>query len=275
LTDPIPSELHNDTLSMVIHAASKVGKSTLCSTAPLPICVWDVEGSWRFIRRAGFCEAGVHMTERCPCPPLRIRRWNPNTEYPPRYDGTWDVASVKVGDWRTMTNAYMYLAHPDLHDFKSLIVDSVTESQRKLKGNLRGLEQMRQQDWGDLLVQMDKLIRDCRDLVLIDRSPLKFVAFVGETRMENGKWRPYMQGAVSVALPYWVDIVGYLYPTWEPDAQGQATRQVNHLWIGPSQQFETGERVQGVLGVDIRDPHLGRMMETLFQIETAKTGDNT
>jgi len=255
------------TLSGIIHAASKVGKSTLCSTAPPPICVWDVEGSWRFIDRAGFCRVGQHLGPTCPCPPLRKVYWDPNTEPPPRYDGTWEACLVNVRDWRTLTNGYNWLAHPGYHDFKSLVIDSVTESQRKLKTNLKGLEQMKIQDWGSLLVQMDKLIRDCRDLVLLPESPLRLVVFVAETRQENGKWRPYMQGQISVALPYWVDIVGYQYPSWENDADGQSQVLVNRLWIGPSTQFETGERVQGRLGHDIRDPHLGRMMETLFGVE--------
>ena len=49
--------MSENSLSVLIHAAAKVGKSTLSSTAPPPILVLDVEGSWKFIREAGFTPA--------------------------------------------------------------------------------------------------------------------------------------------------------------------------------------------------------------------------
>lgn len=57
-----------------------------------------------------------------------------------------------------------------------------------------------------------------------------------------------MQGQISVSLPYWVDIAGFLYPDWELDANGQPTKEVRRLWIGPHPQYLCGERVQGLLG---------------------------
>ena len=75
-------------LSILVHGASKTGKSTLTSTAPLPICVLDAEGGWRFISEAGF-QSGK---------PLRRIPWDPNkTVQPPRYDGTWDVDYAAPG----------------------------------------------------------------------------------------------------------------------------------------------------------------------------------
>ena len=184
------------TLSVVLHAPSKVGKTTLTSTAPPPLCVLDVEGGWRFIRSAGYRSTR----------PLRRREWEPEREPPPRWDDTWDFCHVMVRRWSTLTSAYVHLTQSP-HDFRSLIVDSVTEAQRKLKGQLRGLEQMRTQDWGDLLVQMDKLIRDMRDLVLLPQpNPLRCVVFVAETEFKDEQWRPAMQGQIGRALPYWVDM---------------------------------------------------------------------
>lgn len=212
-----------------------------------------MEGSWRFIRTAGF-KSEVPVTKTT---------WDPGQGRPPRFDGTWDVCVVTVSRWTDLTNAYHWLSQAP-HDFRSLIFDSVTEAQRKLKTNLRGLEQMRIQDWGDLLVQMDKLIRDYRDLVHIPRSTLEFVMFIAETEMKDGKWRPAMQGQIGRAMPYWVDIVGYLYGEQEQDENGQNTRKVNKLLIGQHPQFEAGERVQGLLGDVVTEPNITEMMRVIF-----------
>lgn len=269
------------TLSFLVHAPAKVGKSTLSATAPTPILVLDAEGGWRFIRKAGFCRAGVHgpadpTTGRvsCPCPSLRRKEWNPQQGPPPRHDGTWDFCHVLVRDWGTLTTTQNWLYQAP-HDFQSVIVDSITETQRQLKQNLRGTEQMRIQDWGDLLTRMDSLIRGYRDLVLV-KSSLRLVMFIAETREEKGKWRPYMQGQIGVSLPYWVDVVGYLYPTptGEVDANGQPTGTMTRaLYVGSHPQFESGERVQGVLGDVVTNPNLTKMLDIIFPNGNQPTSD--
>jgi hypothetical protein len=244
------------TISALVHAPSKTGKSTLCSTAPLPICVFDVEGSWRFIKTQGYRNADR---------PIVKRYWDPLREPPPRYDGTWNVCVVKVRDWATLVRGYMHLVQSP-HDFVSVIVDSITEAQRKLKSQLRGLEAMRIQDWGDLLNQMDKWIRDVRDLVLIPNLPTRMVIFVAETEMYEGKWRPAMQGQIKRGLPYWVDVCGYMYTELEGDVTGAMTVKVKKLLVmSDHPQFEAGERVQGVLGDVVRYPDFTQMYETIFE----------
>jgi len=254
------------TLSLLIHASSKVGKSTLSSTAPPPLCVLDAEGGWRFIERARFCVAGTHKKANCTCPPLRRREWNPLTGPPPRHDGTWDFCHVMIHDWKTLIEAYRWLATAP-HDFQSLVLDSITETQRKLKMNLRGTEQMRIQDWGDLLTQMDMIIRGYRDLVLREGTSLRVVVFIAETRDVNGKWRPYMQGQIGVALPYWMDIVGYLYVEQVQDSDGQKTETIRRLLVGPHPQFESGERVQGSLGAVVDRPNITAMLNEVFPLQ--------
>lgn len=244
-------------LSVLVHAPAKVGKSTLSTTTPPPICVLDAEGGWKFVREAGY-KSGK---------PLRRIEWNPMQGPPPRWDGTWDFCHVNVLQWGTLTNAYNYLARPDLHDFRSVILDSVTESQRKLKTNLRGMEQMRIQDWGDLLMQMDKLIRDMRDLVLLPQpNPLKVVMFIAETEFKDGAWRPAMQGQIGRALPYWVDICGYLFTDKVQDSNGQATGKLKKMLIGQGVDATiiAGERVQGALPDIVDNPHITEMFTTIF-----------
>lgn len=224
------------------------------------MCVLDAEGGWRFIRQAGFRSGN----------PLRKIAWNPALGPPPRHDGTWDVAVVTVNQWQTLTQAYNWLIQAP-HDFQTLTFDSITEAQRRLKKNLVGTEQMKIQHWGQILTMMDDLIRGMRDLVLMPDTSLKVVMFIAETSMRDGKWRPHMQGQIRDALPYFMDIVGYLYrdPEQVLGSNGQPTgetRKVMKMLISQDLQpaIEAGERVQGVLGDVISNPNISQMLTDIF-----------
>jgi hypothetical protein len=218
-------------LSILIHAMAKKGKSTLSATVPWPALVFDAEGSWRFI-------------------PVRKVYWDPTSGQPlPTYDGTWDACVVHVRDWQTFNMTWNYLrqwATP----FVSIVVDSITELQRRCKENLKGTEVMKIQDWGVLLAQMDRAIRGIRDLCLIPSIAVRCVVFVAETRFDRdtSRWVPAMQGQIERALPYWVDVCGYMYPDFDLDANNQPTRELRRIWISQHPQYEAGERVQGRLG---------------------------
>jgi hypothetical protein len=241
----------DEVLSILIHGASKVGKSTLTSTAPPPILVIDAEGSWKFIRTAGF--AG---------PAMRKVTWDP-LQPPPRYDGTWDVCYVSVANWDTMRKVYAWLTQTE-HDFVSIVLDSITELQRRLKTNIAPDGIIKGFDgWGALLVQMDNLIRGFRDLT-ISPGPVRCVVFVAESREESGKWRPYMQGQISISLPYWVDVCGYIFQTRGPDGDGNQTVKIVNLFVGTHPQFESGERVQGALPDNVVSPNITKIMKQIY-----------
>lgn len=220
----------NQRISILIHAGSKIGKSSLTATAPKPILVLDAEGSWRFI-------------------PLRRVNWDPLTGPPPTWDGSWDACVVNVSEWDTVQQVYRWITQYQT-SFVSIVIDSITEIQRRCKQNLVGSEAMKIADWGVILSRMDSVIRGFRDLGLRSELAIRCVMFVSETRQSatNGKWVPYMQGQIQVSLPYWVDVCGYMYPDWEVDGNGQPTQEVRRVWIGPHPQWESGERVQGRLG---------------------------
>lgn len=242
----------DEVLSILIHGSSKVGKSSVSFSAPLPLCVLDAEGSTKFINTPGF-----RGTTK-----LRKISWNPIKEKPPRYDGTWDVCVVKVTNWATMVAAYQHLQMSP-HDFVSLSIDSITEIQRKCKANLKGTEQLQQQDWGALLTQMDNLIRGYRDLTLLDNT-LRCVIFIAETKMHEGKWRPFMQGAIATSLPYWVDICGYAFLEPTLDANNQPTGKQQKLLVSAHPQYEAGERVQGRLPDIVVEPNIAAILETIY-----------
>lgn len=242
--------MSEQSISFLLHAGAKVGKTTLGSTAPLPLLVLDAEGGWKFLGTRGFKGE-----------PVRKKFWNPLLDPPPRYDGTWDICIVTVIDWNTLAKTYEWLLIAE-SDFRSIILDSITEMQRRLKANLRGSEQMRIQDWGDLLTKMDGLIRGFRDLTTTHKFDV--IVFISETDLVKGKWSPAMQGQIARAMPYWMDLVGYLYVEQLVDSNGQPTIKVRRLLVGSHPDYVTGERVQGVLGDVVDEPNVERMYTTIF-----------
>jgi hypothetical protein len=244
-----------DVLSILVHGDSKVGKSTFTSTAPLPILVIDAEGSWKFIREAGF-HSGT---------PLRKTTWDPSRP-PPRHDGTWDVCVVSVTDWTTVERIWQWLTQGE-HDFVSIVIDSITEMQRRLKLNIAGDGVIKGYDgWGALLARMDQKIRGFRDLTLAP-GPVHCVVFVSETKERNGRYAPAMQGQIADQLPYWVDICGYMYQSTGLGDDGATPVKLVNLWIAPHQSFVAGERVAGLLPDLNVNPNLTDMLRTLYPHE--------
>lgn len=249
-----------EVLSVLIHGESKVGKSTLTSTAPTPMLVIDAEGSWKFIRERGFRSGHG----------LRKRTWDPMQEAPPRADGSWDVCHVTVTDWAAVQQVYAWLTQSP-HDFVSIVLDSITELQRRLKQNISGDGVIKGYDgWGALLARMDALIRSMRDLTLAP-GPVRCVVFVAETRDRNGKQAPTMQGQIADSLPYWVDICGYMFSSQGLGPDGSTPVRTTNLWIAPHPNYVAGERVAGLLPDNIVEPNLSNMLDTIYPNHTEET----
>jgi hypothetical protein len=225
----------HERMSILLHGDTKLGKSTLSATVPTPVIVLDAEGSWRFT-------AG------------RKVYWDPQTEELPVYDGTWDICIVHVREWSTVKMVFDYITSGQTQ-FVSVVLDSITELQRRLKRSLKpNLDPFKIQDWGELLARMDTAIRDFRDLAMIADITVRCVVFIAETVEKNGKWRPSMQGAIANALPYWVDLCGYMYRYQEVDDTGAPIRDTRQLWISPHDDFIAGSRVSEVLGDSVEIP---------------------
>lgn len=237
--------LERKTLSMVVHGASKVGKTTLTSTCPKPLLLLDAEGGTKFL-------------------PLRKVTWNPVMGPPPECDGEWDAAVVPVSQWETMAQVYQWLSSGQ-HCFASLTVDSLTEVQRRCKKSLVGTDDMRQQTWGKLLVYMEDLVTALRDLTEHPTNPLSSVAFITETQNKDDKWRPYLQGRMAQSLPYKVDVNGYLFVADIADAVDPTiVHKQRQLLVGPDPTIEAGERVQGRLGHIVAEPDVCRMLDVVY-----------
>jgi hypothetical protein len=204
----------------MVYGESKVGKSTFAVTAPYPRLMLDVEGGHRFL-------------------PINVKYWDPLREEPPAADGTWDTCVVNVTEYDTVLKAYQWL-QIGRHQFKSLIIDSVSELQVKCMDNIAGTNQMQMQQWGELLRHMGALLRDLRDLTMHATNPLEAVVLTAMARQsQDGRYRPD--------------------PT-------QGPYKARRMYVERTSQYEAGERVQGRLGkiVEQGDLSVERMLDIVF-----------
>jgi len=239
---------------MMVYGESKVGKSTFAVTAPYPRLMLDVEGGHRFL-------------------PIIVKYWDPLREEPPVADGTWDTCVVTVRDYDTVLKTYQWL-QLGKHQFKSLIIDSISELQVKCMDSIAGNEQMKMQQWGELLRHMGALLRDLRDLTMHPTNPLEAVILTAMARSSDGRSRPYLQGQLAIQAPYFYDILGALTVESVPNPDPlQPPYKVRRMYVERTNEYEAGERVQGRLGAIVEQENLGveRMLDTVFGPKTQPT----
>jgi hypothetical protein len=228
------------TLSAVIHGEPGVGKSTFASTSPGPVLVLDAEGGFRFIRG-------------------RKIRWDPTSEPVPE-EGDWDYCIVPVLEWATIAKAYEVL-RTGKHPFRSVVLDSLTEIQKRLVDDVVGVEQPSQQQWGQILRSMEDFVRKLRDLTFHPTNPMDAVLLLCLTALRDEHFRPLVKGSLTLSLPAFVDVVGYLYI--DPQSEGGTGRK---LLIQPTGNVEAKDRT-GILtetfGPAIPDPTIPKMLKVL------------
>ena len=246
-------------LTIMVYGESKVGKSSFAVTAPYPRLMLDVEGGHRFL-------------------PINVRYWDPLREEPPVADGTWDTCVVNVTEYDTVLKAYQWL-QLGRHQFKSLIIDSVSELQVKCMDNIAGTNQMQMQQWGELLRHMGALLRDLRDLTMHPTAPLEAVVLTAMARQDkDGRYRPYLQGQLAIQAPYFYDILGALtveqFPNPDPM---QGPYKVRRMYVERTNEYEAGERVQGRLGAIVEQENLSieRMLDIVFGQRQTATQETT
>jgi len=237
---------------MMVYGLSKVGKSTFAITAPYPRLMLDVEGGHRFL-------------------PINVKYWDPIREEPPAADGTWDTCVVVVRDYDTVLKAFQWL-QIGRHQFKSLIIDSISELQVKCMDSIAGTDAMKMQQWGELLRHMGALLRDLRDLTMHPTQPLEAIVLTAMAKADkDGQYHPYLQGQLATQAPYFYDILGAItineIPSMDPTQPPQTVRR---MLVQRTAQYEAGERVQGKLGSVVEQQDLGveRMLDMVFGPDT-------
>jgi len=235
-------------LTVMVYGESKVGKSTFAVTSPYPRLMLDVEGGHRFL-------------------PIVVKYWDPLREEPPVADGTWDTCVVTVRNYDDVIKAYQWL-QSGKHQFKSLIIDSISELQVKCMDSIAGSEQMKMQQWGELLRHMGALLRDLRDLTMHATNPLEAVVLTAMARTgQDGRYRPYLQGQLAIQAPYFYDILGGITIEEVPNPDPmQPPYKVRKMYVERTAQYEAGERVQGRLGSVVEQENLSieRMLDIIF-----------
>lgn len=231
-------------LSVLVHGHSKVGKTSFSVTAPYPRLLLDVEAASRFLN-------------------AQKTYWDPVREEPPVADGTWDTCVVRVRNFDDVLKAYEWL-QTGRHQFRSVILDSISELQAKAMESVVGRGAMQTQHWGELLRRMSFFCRDLRDLTAHATNPLEGVVITAMTREQDGIQKPYLQGQISAQIPYWYDVCGYLYVEQVWNQETNQYDEVRRLLTRKHPQFEAGERVQGRLPAVIDNPNLEQMIDTVF-----------
>jgi hypothetical protein len=242
-----PRPAVNESLTLLIHGESKVGKSTLAVTAPYPRLMIDVEGGHRFL-------------------PIQARYWDPDREEPPVADGSWDTVVVPTTSFDKMLKAYAWL-QSGKHQFKSLIVDSISELQVKAIEQIAGRQQLQMQQWGELLRTLTGLMRDMRDLTMHPTNPLQAVVLTSMTKEVNGMFRPYLQGQSAITAPYLYDLTGFLtVEEWPNEDPTQPPNKFRRMHISAGPKYIAGERVGGRLGtvVEQSDLSIQRMIDIVY-----------
>lgn len=242
----------------LVHGEPGAGKSWLGQTTPAPRLVLDAEGGSRAPKRIVDGKA-----ERIP-----QTTWDPLRDPPPVSDGTWESCHVVVRDFTVMEAVYQWLLTGQ-HPFRAVVLDSLTEIQKRCKDALKTMAQdgvMSERLWGMLLDKMEDLVRGYRDLVFLTDFPLDCVLFLALTKEVNFKFKPAVQGALGVSLPGYVDTVGFLAP-----AQNETTGEDEwRMLIKPMDRYEAKDRTHtlyAAYGPVIVNPNVEQMLALLNQEE--------
>lgn len=225
-------------LSIIVHGESGTGKSWLADTAPAPRLILDAEGGSRFT----------------PSGPKVY--WDPMREEPPTGQET---VIVMVRDFAMMATVFQWL-NAGNHDFESIVLDSVTELQKRCIDAIVGTAQMKIQDFGELLREMESLVRRFRDLHMHPVNPIPVSVLVTTTQMDDkGTFRPHVQGQLKLSMPYYVDVVGYLHAAVNQES-GQMERR---LLVQNIPGFIAKDRTNR-LGYEVTDPNIQTMLTQIY-----------
>lgn len=232
-------------LSILIYGNPKQGKTWLSLTAPRPTLMLDVEGGSRFV------------------PGVKSVYWHPDRPLP---GGDWDVAVVRATDVGSVSSTARFLSTRK-HPFRSVVLDSVTDLQRRLSNSLAAPDvPLEQQDWGKILRVMEDCTQRLVDMTSHPTSPVDVVVMTAQLWSRNGTTVPMIKGQLLSTLPSFPDVIGYLYAA--------ATDQIMERKLAIQPVFSglvAGDRTHVLtssLGPVITKPNLTTMWETLNRKES-------
>ncbi len=238
----------NRSLTLVVQGESGVGKSWLADTAPGPRLILDVEGGVRFTQSKKIA-------------------WNPKDE-PPKGLGPDDSVVVTVTDVDAVRRAAEWLQR-GMHEFRSVIIDSLSEAQKRMIDDIGGTDQLKLQDYGTLKRKTEAMVRQFRDFTMNPIRPVEVVVFVTGT-MEKGQehpvMRPALTGQMAEQLTYYVDVQAYLAVV--SNQEGELERQA---LFAPLHNIAAKDRT-GRLGTVRSNPTIPDLLDAIYGPESPEGG---
>ena len=232
------------TLTMLIHGGPGAGKSRLTNTMPTPRLILDAEGRAKHL-------------------PGKKVWWDPMRDAPPEI-GDWETCVAIVPNTNVLLQAFSWLGSGQ-HPFKSVGCDSLMEIQKRTIDETVGMSALQFQDWGTLLRRLEHLVRQYRDLTLSPATGVEVVVFTVGTTERDGKYVPLLQGQLRDTVPYYFDVVGYLYAT--SDAETSVVNR--NLLIQPIGNFiakDGTDKLTMAYGPVIMSPNIQSMVDTMREM---------
>lgn len=247
------------TICMLVHGEEGAGKSWFGQTSPAPRLVLDCEGGSRQGYARRYIDGkGVKQ---------KMVEWDPTKDEPPEV-GEWDVCHVTVREYSDMDMAYRWLAS-GRHPFRSVVLDSLTEIQKRAKDAISGTDTPTERDWGLLLIKLEHLVRSFRDLTFNPVKPVEAVVILALTMLDKRNRRsPAVQGAIGTSLPGYVDCEGFLYAAPATETEPAARK----LLIQPVPGYAAKDRTHiltETYGPTITNPDIESMLQVLNDDEDA------
>jgi hypothetical protein len=178
-------------LFILVHGESGAGKTRFAATAPAPRVILDTETGADFV-------AGEKVV------------WDPMRQDPNELGDNLETVIVNVRDYDQVNRVYQWL-NSGKHPFRSVIIDSLTELQKRAVDKIAGTAQMREQDWGILLRYVETDVRQFRDLKTHPVKPLEAVVMTAPTSDRiHGQWGPHLMGQLGISIKGYPDVIGYL-----------------------------------------------------------------
>jgi len=195
-----------------------MGKTTFANTAPGPRLFLDIEGGTDWL-------------------PSNIVDWDPKNP-PPTGLTSDDTVVVHVKEWDSIAQANSWLQGGQ-HEFKSVILDSITEAQKVAKRTITdgGMEL---RDWGRLYDMIDPVLRELRDLTKHKTNPVWCVVITALANEKDGIIQPDVQGSMARSLAGQIDTIGYLQPS-SMNAEGVVGRE---MVVEPKSTLYAGDRTR-------------------------------
>lgn len=235
-------------IMMAVHGWWGSGKTWLAHTAPGPRLDMNLEGGSEDVQ-------------------VPIIHWNPLTEPLPTGLTPDTSVVVDISEYSTVVHL-LGLLESGNHPFESVILDSLTESQKQLKEAVArpGAAYdpnavFDQQAWGRLLNNGELVIRRLRNLTRKGSKKRVNVVIIMGSDTEATPVKPLLQGALRKSLASFFDLEGYLFT-----ALDDAKAEVRVMQIVPTAEAEAKCRLHNIkvhYGSHIINPDVREMLAAL------------